>query len=124
MTSTNREVLPVADLVVLDLSVSWTYIPRRNNCSQLVLDETQVYWCFPKISGKYFRSKANGRGFRIEHVGVTGTLPIEMNGRFKFQLSRAIIRKVKGILEDIYIPNLQIDLIEAMEGSDLIGDRT
>ncbi len=122
MPNSNKETLPVADLTIIDLSISWTDIPRRNGCSQLVLDEGQIYWCSLKVSGKYFRSKVNGRGFRIDHVGVTGTFPLGMNDRFKFQLSRAIIREMKRLLENIYIPNLSPGLIEAMEDSDLIGD--
>ena len=111
-----KESLPVANLTIVDLALSWTPIPLTHNCSQLILDEGQIHWCFPKVSGDFYLSKSNGRSFRIQHVGITGSVPLEMTSRFKTQLSKAILKRVERYL-GTYVPGFNLDLLEVLEGS-------
>ncbi len=125
MPASSKESLPTANLTVVDLALQWTYLPRRHRgSSQVVLEEDQIYWCFPKVSGQYFTSRSRGPAFRMEHVGITGTLPLGMTGAFRYQLSQAITTGIRRKLEYVHIPGLRLDLIELMEGISLVEDRT
>ena len=79
MTVSSKDTLPKAKgLLITELDVPWAFVPRRNNSTQLVIDT--IYWCHLKILGEYFKSKAYGDGgFRIQHIGITGTVPLVMN---------------------------------------------
>ena len=115
--------VPVAKLTKINIPLSWTYVPRRKNGSQLVLDETQVYKCHLEVSGDFYLSKTNGRSFRIQHIGLTGTLPIGMNDRFKSQLLSKVLRRTKEELQ-VHVPIIRLDLIECLKDTYFVLDQT
>ena len=106
------EVNPVSPLLTtVTVKRYWTTIPHGLVSSQLVLREGAIYSCSAKVLGEYFGK--DPKRFRILHVSITGTVPLELTERFKRQLTKAVIRKTEEEL-GTSVPKFNVDLLEVL----------
>lgn len=100
------------NLTTVNLTLYWAPIPPTHNSAQLILDKTQIYKCYLKVSGDYFGGLP--KRFRVQCVEITGTIPAVMTPRFQTSLIRFIKKEIKEILKVnvSFIPSYLLDPLE------------